>query len=1322
MRSEPATSSTTTSPATAAPDSPTGRRPGWIRKLLAEAWRHPRIVVVTMVVTLIAVGADALMPLLAKGAMDRATGVVDDHLALSTFVIGLVVAAFVRYACHFGRRLFAGRLAVDVQNALRLRLLDTLLHLDGRSQHRIRTGQVVSRSISDVQVVQGLLAMTPLSLGALVQLVVALGIMAYLSPLLTVVALAIAPLIAVEVFRTRRRLFAATWSAQQAAADVAQHVEETVTGVRVVKGFGQEDRAVDTLVDRCRTLFSRRMRSASINSRFSPTLSAIPQLGMVGVIVLGGHLTMTGAITVGTFLAFTTYVTTMTGIARLLTNLVVNAQLARAAVERVYDVIDHPRDPGFAATGRLPVGTPLGVELRDVSFTHHTHDADDPPAVLRRIDLRVEPGECVAIVGPPGSGKSTIADLVSRFERPDAGTIALVSAGSRHPIEDLAPEALHGALAVVFDEPFLFSDTITANIAMGAGIDPDALDPDARAVLDAKVATAAAAADAAEFIEALPQGYDTVVGERGLTLSGGQRQRIALARALFADPHILVLDDATSAVDASTESRILGRLRAERRTMLVLAHRRSTLILADRVAVLDDGRITAVGTVAELEASSPRFRELMSAAAPEPDAELPPSPDLTDERIESLWPATTLTADDAASAPVSRPASPRPGTRGGGMGSALGSMPATPELRKQVDMLPPAVEDPRVDVAEVRRENPVFTLRGLLRPVAWLLAVALVAIGIDTLSNLAFPGIARAVIDASGRDDAVTLWGAAAAGLALVAVGWVAGAVLTVTSSRAGERVLFGLRIRSYAHIQRLGLDYYERELSGRIMTRMTTDIDALSSFLQTGLTSAVIAVLTLVGVMAALLVTGPSLGLLVLPVFPFLIAATVVFRRVASRAYTRARELISTVNADFQENIAGIKTTQSYLRTAAAQRRFAQRSAAWVAARMVSQRAIASYFPLIMLMSDLATAVALGVGAGLVADGSLSTGTLVAFVLYLTMLFGPVQQLSQIFDGYQQAAVGLRRIGNLLRTRSSLRQNPDARHAPPEGFAGEVDFDRVGFRYDGAESDALHDVDLHIPPGTSLALVGRTGAGKSTIVKLLARFYDPTSGRVLVDGTDIGDIVLSDYRRRLGLVPQEPHLFTGTVAENIAYGRPDADRATIARAAAAVGALPMIEALPGRMNHPVGERGQGLSSGQRQLIALARAELVDPDILLLDEATATLDQATEAQVLAAGRAMTRRRTSVIVAHRLATAARADRIAVVDCGRIVERGTHEELLALDELYRGFWEAGVAPDEEPDAGVRENAVPQPGATESTTPTARSGTSTRPLVDTDPHAGH
>lgn len=1254
-------------------DTETTKDRGWIRRLGGECLRHRRLVIVTLMVTAVGIAVDLAAPLLAKAAIDHATGVTRDGLSIGVIVAALLMLAVIRYGAQFGRRLTAGRLSITVQNDLRLQLLHTLLHLDGNAQNRIRTGQIVSRSISDLQLVQGLLAMLPISAGAAVQVVIAIGIMMYLSPLLTCIALLIVPLVAVAVVRTRRKLFAATWSAQQSAADVAQHVEETVTGVRVVKGFGQERRAVDELSALAGRLFSRRMRAGKINARFSSTMSAIPQLGMVGVIAVGGWLTLHGDITPGTFLAFATYVASMTALARLLTNLIVNAQMVRSAIDRVYEVIDHPVDPAIANTVTVPEG-PLGLRLRDVDFGFEGR------GVLDSVDLTIEPGECVAVVGPPGSGKSTLADLAGRHYRPDSGTVELLSGDAAFDVDDVSPDALRHAVSVVFDEPFLYSDTIAANIVLGP--DEAAIDP---AAPSDRLLAAAAGADALEFIDALPDRFATIVGERGLTLSGGQRQRIALARALYADPRILVLDDATSAVDAATEMRILRRLRGERRTMLVLAHRRSTLLLADRVAILDGGRIIDVGTVAELDRRSPLFRSLMASADPElaggPVELTLPDPPTLDE----LWPelpGDLRPPDDPAL--VRLPTPPARGGAGGARGggavpAGIGSMAATPELIAAVDTLPPADEDPQVDVAAVRAPDPSFSLARILRPVRWLLLVAMVAIALDTLVGLAFPTLARSVIDAATHTDERTLWTATAVGVVLVGIGWLASATMTVTSTRAGERVLFGLRIRSYAHLQRLGLDYYERELSGRIMTRMTTDVDALSTFLQTGLTTAVVAALTLVGVGIALIVTDPLLGALILPVFPVLAVATVIFRRISSRAYTRSRELVSIVNADFQENIAGIKTTQTYRHIAPATTRFTGRTYDWVDARMVSQRAISVYFPFITFMSDVASAAAIGVGAHQIQSGTLSPGTLVAFILYLSMLFGPVQQLSQVFDGYQQAAVGLRRIADLLQTPSSLIRTPDPASIGPDGFDGKVCFDDVGFRYAGADRDALTDVDLSIPPGTSLALVGATGAGKSTIVKLLARFYDATSGSVRMDGTDIRDFALLDYRQHLGVVPQEPHLFAGTVADNIAYGRPDADRGQIAAAAEAVGAAGMIAALPGGMNHPIGERGQGLSSGQRQLIALARAELVEPDLLLLDEATATLDQATESLVLAAGEAVTRTRTSVIVAHRLATAARADRIAVVEHGRIVESGTHTELLSLAGRYRAFWDAGVDPD-------------------------------------------
>ncbi|GCE39875.1 Transport ATP-binding protein CydD [Rhodococcus wratislaviensis] len=1247
-------------------------RPGWIRRLSGECWAHRHVALGALTVTVIAAGIDISFPLLTKYAVDAAgSGRATEVIGTAALLIALL--ACVRFGCQFGRRMLAGKLSLDVQHDLRLGLLGALQRLDGRGQDQIRTGQVVSRSITDLQLVQGLLAMVPLSAGALLQFVLALAIMAWLSPLLTVVALVIVPAVCLVVYTMRPKLFAATWSAQQRAADLAQHVEETVTGVRVVKGFGQERRAVDQLEDHSRALYSERLRAARINARFAPTMAALPQLGLVGVIAIGGYLALHGTITIGTFLAFATYVATMTGVTRTLSSVVIMAQLSRAAVERVYEVIDTEPEVADPPHPTALPGGPLGVDLRSVTFgfesERHVH---------RGLDLRIAPGETVAVVGMAGSGKTALSLLLPRFYAPSSGSVSLTSGGESFDVSTLSAEQLREAVGLVFDEPFLFSDTIAANIALGR---PDASAEEIRA------AAAMAAAD--EFVSALPEGYDTVVGERGLTLSGGQRQRIALARALLTDPRVLILDDATSAVDATTEASIFEALRANRgRTALILAHRRSTLSLADRVAVLDGGRIVDSGTVSELDERCPLFRALFTSpdSAGPIDVSVPaPSDPMPYRRIPSeseLWPEDAEEWDGpVATASSGRTPAPGagPGGRAGGgpMAGALGSVAATPELRDAVNALPPAVESPGIETRNLRLPEPDFRLSRILRPVRGLLVAVVVCLALDALAGIAFPSIVRFAIDHGVvPQDAATLWTAAGVGVALVVAGWLVVALMTVLTARAGERVLFGLRVRSYAHLQRLGLDYYERELSGRIMTRMTTDVDALSSFIQTGLSTAVVSVLTVLGISVALVVTNVTLALVALAVIPPLLVATLVFRRISSVAYTVSRERISLVNADFQENVAGLRAAQAYRREEFAARRFAERADSYRRSRMRSQRAISLYFPFIAFLSDLALAAVVFVGAHQVAGGDTTTGTLVAFVLYLGLLFGPIQQLSQVFDGYQQASVGLLRIGDLLRTPSSIERATSRDDLQPiDGhLRGELCLRDVGFRYQGADSDALTDIDLHIPAGTTVALVGRTGAGKSTIVKLLARFYDPTSGAVLVDDVDLRRYPLGEYRGRLGVVPQEAHLFTGTVATNIAYGRPDASRAEIENAARAVGALGTIAELRGGMHHPIGERGQGLSAGQRQLIALARAELVDPDLLLLDEATATLDPATEQVVLEASSRVTRTRTSVVVAHRLATAARADVILVIDKGRVVETGSHATLRYAGGHYSGLWDA------------------------------------------------
>ncbi len=601
------------------------------------------------------------------------------------------------------------------------------------------------------------------------------------------------------------------------------------------------------------------------------------------------------------------------------------------------------------------------------------------------------------------------------------------------------------------------------------------------------------------------------------------------------------------------------------------------------------------------------------------------------------------------------------GGMGGGRGGGRGLGPGTVRGGQQWD---------GERASRGSRGRNLRALLDLLRPYRLRVSAMLASLLIGTAAGLAPPLLARQAID-KGIDehDVTKLVIVVIAFLVSAILVWITTYLQTYLVGWVGQRSLADLRIRIFKHLQQQPIGFYESRPAGVLISRITNDVEALESLVTDSVVTLFQSGLTLIGAIGVLIYLDWKLALLTFCVVPFVAGGSIWFRLVSAGAFRRTRETIGAITAYLQETLSGIRVVRSFGQESRHEAIFAQHNQENSDANMVTVRLNAAYFPAVEMLSGVALALIVLYGGYQAISGHITAGTVVAFVATLSYLFEPIQQLSQLYTTYQSGMAALEKIFLLLDTKPTLQDMPDA---PPLGeIAGDLRLEDVSFGYK-PNVLALRDVDLHVPPGETVALVGATGAGKSTIAKLVARFYDPSAGRILVDGHDLRRVSSHSLRSQMGIVPQEAFLFAGSVAENIAFGRPDADIGQIRAAADAVGADEFICGLPDGYDTQIGERGGQLSAGQRQLIAFARALIAEPRILILDEATSNVDLHTEGRIEEGLRTLLEGRTAVVIAHRLSTIRQADRIVLLENGRIAEEGTHDELVAAQGRYHELY--------------------------------------------------
>ena len=1128
---------------------------------------------------------------------------------VSLAILGVVLSILARGVFQYLKEMTGHTTALHVQVALRRTLFAKILELGPATLARRRTGDVLISLVEGVEQLESYFGeyLPQLFVG----LITPVGLFVFMAFLdlptaLIYLAFALVTLVAPAAFQRWNEQ--GSLARREAYGDMSADFLDSVQGLATLKAFGQSAAKGDILAEKARRVFRATMAILVANQ----ATVGVTWLGISGgaVVALGW-----GAVRVnnGTLDLSTLLVVVMMGVEvfrplRELTLLYHQGMLGMASAHAVFDLLDDEPQVTERAGARRPDGlVEPGLSFADVTFVYP--GGSRPQPALTSVDLVVAPGETVAVVGPSGAGKSTLVWLATRFYDPTSGSVSI----GGHDLKGAPIDWARDQISVVTQDTYLFHGTVAENLRFGA---PDA-------TVD-QLEGAATTANALGFIRSLPDGFDTLIGERGVKLSGGQRQRIAIARALLKDAPILVLDEALSSVDAESEAAIQSALDTlmRGRTTLVVAHRLSSVIGADRIVVLDEGRVVEQGSHAELVARGGLYGRLMAA------------------QIEVQSDKST--------------------------GSVLAPVAAAPAAAPAAAF--PAEAVPQADV------GPLEVLGRLLRLVSpWRAQLAgTFLLGVGRVSVLVALGAVSALVVRQVSGGGEVMW-------LLVALGVLAGLTPMLhwweswVSHDLAFRLLAEMRIDMYRKLDRLAPAYLVRHRSGDIMSAVTTDVETVELFFAHAVAPAFVAVAVPISVLIVIGLIEWPLALILLPFLAVVAFLPFRARDDLDSLGLAAREKLGEVNAHMVDGIQGMREILAFGRQESQLEEVTAQQLQYGEHRIRFFRLLTAQRAMIEVAMGLGGIAVLGTGAYLASVGSMPPELLplVAIIAYTTFI--PVSEVAQVGRQLADTLGSSRRIFAIHDEPVPVSDGPGVALSAIDpvdatGAGAAVSLEGVSFAYGPGLAWALDGVGFTVEPGQTVALIGRSGAGKTTTAHLLMRFWDPQAGSISLSGHELREYRLDDLRRQVSLVAQDTYLFNSSIRDNLLLARPDATEAEVVEAATRAAAHEFILALPDGYDTVAGERGMRLSGGQRQRIAIARAFLKNSPVLILDEATSHLDAESEALIHASLDRLMSGRSTLVIAHRLSTIRSADKIVVLDAGRVVEQGAHEELLDRGGLY------------------------------------------------------